>query len=132
NSPICFLILQTKQTVKERKSVTDMAVSDAVIGNLTTIYIAVIAGIKAYGLVSGRSFSSGFVLIASTTVVGAILIGTLTWDVSRKATYVITRDHHVHSHEICKGGICWHGVAVRSPASQVRFRLPQQVPYGAL
>lgn len=110
-----------------------MAVCDAVIGNLTTIYIAVIAGIKAYGLVSGRSFSSGFVLIASTTVVGVILIGTLTWDVSRKATYVIARDHHVHSHhEMCKGGICWHGVAVRSPASQVRFRLPQQVPYGAL
>ncbi|KAJ4702139.1 Transmembrane protein [Melia azedarach] len=110
-----------------------MALSDTVVGNLTTIYVAVIAGIKAYGLVSGRSFSSAFVLIMSTTIVGFILIGTLTWDVSRKATYAISRDHHhAHSHEMCKGGICWHGVAVRSPASQVRFRLPQQVPYGAL
>ncbi|XP_050212934.1 uncharacterized protein LOC126664544 [Mercurialis annua] len=105
-----------------------MAVSDAVIGNLTTIYVAVIAVIKAYCLVCGQSFSGGIVLILSTTVVGLILIGSLTWDVSRKATYAISRDHHnnnFHSHEMCKGGICWHGVAVRSPASQVRFRLPQ-------
>ncbi|EOY15078.1 hypothetical protein QUC31_000356 [Theobroma cacao] len=111
-----------------------MAISDAVIGNLMTIYVAVIAGIKAYGLVCGRSFSGGFVLIVSSTVVGLILVGTLTWDVSRKATYAISRDHAaaVHVHEMCKGGICWHGVAVRSPASQVRFRLPQQIPYGSL
>ena len=110
-----------------------MAVSDTVVGNLTTIYVAVIVAIKAYGLVFGRSFSGAFVLIASTMVVGLILITTLTWDVSRKATYAFTRDHiHGHTHEMCKGGICWHGVAVRSPASQVRFRLPQQIPYGAL
>ncbi|KAI9199970.1 hypothetical protein LWI28_000938 [Acer negundo] len=111
-----------------------MAVSDAVIGNLTTIYIAVIVGIKVYGMVVGRSFSSGLVLILSTAIVGFVLIVTLTWDVSRKAAYAISRDQRVvHTHEFCKGGICWHGVAVRSPASQVRFRLPQQVlPYGAL
>ncbi|EXC25011.1 hypothetical protein L484_021881 [Morus notabilis] len=110
-----------------------MAVSDAVVGNLTTIYVAIIAGIKAYGLVVGRSFGGGFVLVASTILVGLILIGTLTWDVSRKATYAVSRDHHVHvNHEMCKGGICWHGVAVRSPASQVRFRLPQQLPSGPL
>ncbi|GFP79155.1 hypothetical protein PHJA_000059000 [Phtheirospermum japonicum] len=30
-----------------------------------------------------------------------------------------------HGHEMCRGSICWHGVAVKSPASQVRFRLPQ-------
>ncbi|CAI0435637.1 unnamed protein product [Linum tenue] len=90
-----------------------MALSDKVTGNLTTIYVAVIAGIKAYGMVRGRCFGAGFVLIASTTVVALILVATLTWDVSRKATYAIS----------C-GGICWHGVAVRSPASQVRFRLP--------
>ncbi|XVE69704.1 hypothetical protein DITRI_Ditri10aG0012200 [Diplodiscus trichospermus] len=112
-----------------------MAISDAVIGNLMMIYVGVIAGIKAYALVCGRSFSGGFVLIVSTTVVGFILVGTLTWDVTRKATYAISRDqaasvHHVH--EMCKGGICWHGVAVRSPASQVRFRLPQQIPYRSL
>jgi hypothetical protein len=101
-----------------------MALSDAMIGNLTTIYVAVIAGIKVYGLVCGRSFSGGFVLILSTIVVGLILTGTLAWDISRKATYAISRDH-VNVHEMCKGGICWHGVAVRSPASQVRFRLPQ-------
>ncbi|XP_022772642.1 uncharacterized protein LOC111315293 isoform X1 [Durio zibethinus] len=111
-----------------------MAISDAVIGNLMMIYVAVIAGIKAYGLVCGRSFSSGFVLIVSSTVVGFILVGTLTWDVTRKATYAISRDQpaSVHVHEMCKGGICWHGVAVRSPASQVRFRLPRQIPYGSL
>ncbi|KAF3446795.1 hypothetical protein FNV43_RR11975 [Rhamnella rubrinervis] len=110
-----------------------MAVSDAVVGNLTTIYVAVIAAIKVYGLVLGRSFGGGFVLIVSTLLVGFILVGALTWDVSRKATYAISRDHHdVHVHEMCKGGICWHGVAVRSPASQVRFRLPQQLPYGAM
>ncbi|OMO75427.1 hypothetical protein COLO4_26120 [Corchorus olitorius] len=112
-----------------------MAISDAVIGNLMTIYVAVIAGIKAYGLVCGRSFSGGFVLIVSTTVVGLILVGTLTWDVTRKASYAISRDQAaaaVHVHEMCKGGICWHGVAVRSPASQVRFRLPQHIPYGSL
>ncbi|KAI4316948.1 hypothetical protein L6164_024871 [Bauhinia variegata] len=95
-----------------------MAVSDAVVGNLTMIYVAVIAVIKAYALVCGRSFSGGFVLIVSTAVVGLILIATLTWDVSRKATYAFTRDHAHHPHEMCKGGICWHGVAVRSPASQ--------------
>lgn len=100
-----------------------MAISDTVIGNLTTIYVAVIAGIKVYGLVCGRSFSGGFVLIVSTAVVGLILIATLTWDVSRKATYAISRDHGP-THEMCKGGICWHGMAVRSPSSQVRFRLP--------
>ncbi|KAF9686705.1 hypothetical protein SADUNF_Sadunf02G0017000 [Salix dunnii] len=104
-----------------------MALSDAVIGNLTTIYVAVIAGIKAYGLVFGRSFSGVFVLIVSTAVVGLILIGTLAWDISRKATYAISRDR-VNVHEMCKGGICWHGVAVRSPASQlgvVELREPQ-------
>ncbi|CAI9777899.1 unnamed protein product [Fraxinus pennsylvanica] len=100
-----------------------MAISDAVVGNLTTLYLVVIAAMKAYGLASGRSFSSGYVLILSTIVVGLILIASLTWDVSRKATYALTRDH---SHEMCRGGICWHGVAVKSPASQVRFRLPQQ------
>ncbi|KAJ7966880.1 putative Transmembrane protein [Quillaja saponaria] len=111
-----------------------MAVSDAVVGNLTTIYVAVIVVIKAYGLICGRSFSGSFVLIVSTTVVGLILIGTLMWDVSRKAAYAFTRDgirrRRHHGHVMCKGGICWHGVAVRSPASQVRFRLPQQIPYG--
>ncbi|KAM7258548.1 hypothetical protein ACFE04_014289 [Oxalis oulophora] len=94
-----------------------MAISDALIANLTTIYVAVIILIKAYGLLLGRSFSGGFVLITSTIVVGFLLVGTLTWDISRKATYAImSRDHHEMSS--CKGGICWHGVAVRSPASQ--------------
>ncbi|CAL1383906.1 unnamed protein product [Linum trigynum] len=106
-----------------------MALSDKVTGNLTTIYVAVIAGIKAYGIVRGRYFGAGFVLIASTTVVALILVATLTWDVSRKATYAICSENHDRAAaagegEICKGGICWHGVAVRSPASQVRFRLP--------
>ncbi|KAL3639051.1 hypothetical protein CASFOL_016958 [Castilleja foliolosa] len=101
-----------------------MAISNAVAGNLTTIYLVVIAAMKAYGLAVGRSFSGVYVLILSTAVVAAILIGSLTWDVSRKVTQALmaTRDH---AHEMCRGGICWHGVAVKSPASQVRFRLPQ-------
>ncbi|KAK3423775.1 uncharacterized protein LOC104456657 [Eucalyptus grandis] len=105
-----------------------MAVSDAVVGNLTTIYVAVIAAIKAYGLVSGRSFGGGLVLVLSTAVVGLILVATLTWDVSQKAAHAIARDDD-RAHEVsCKGGICWHGVAVKSPASQVRFHLPPQQP----
>ncbi|XP_057973179.1 uncharacterized protein LOC131161446 [Malania oleifera] len=100
-----------------------MAISDAVASNLTTLYLAVIAAMKAYGLVTGRSFSSGLVLVLSTVVVGLILVGTLAWDVSRKAAHALSRDP---ASEACRGGICWHGVAVRSPASQVRFRLPQQ------
>ncbi|KAK4434631.1 hypothetical protein Salat_0625900 [Sesamum alatum] len=101
-----------------------MPISDAVVGNLTTLYLLVIAAMKAYGLATGRTFSGSCVLILSTAVVAFILIASLTWDVSRKATQALmmTRDH---GHEMCRGGICWHGVAVKSPASQVRFRLPQ-------
>ncbi|MBA0869481.1 hypothetical protein Goshw_028520 [Gossypium schwendimanii] len=101
-----------------------MAISDVVVGNLLIIYVAVIAGIKAYGLVCGRNFGGWFVLMASTTVVGLILVGALTWDVSRKATQAISGEDQdagsLQVHEMCKGGICWHGVAVRFPASQLR------------
>ncbi|KAM1133120.1 uncharacterized protein LOC126632401 [Malus sylvestris] len=109
-----------------------MAVSDAVVRNLTTIYVAVIVAIKAYGLVFGQSFGGAFVLILSTSVVCLILFLTLAWDVSRKATYAVSRDDNPPpvAHETCKGGICWHGVRVRSSASDVRFRLPQQIGYG--
>ncbi|PIN03528.1 hypothetical protein CDL12_23950 [Handroanthus impetiginosus] len=100
-----------------------MAISDAVVGNLTTLYLLIIAAVKAYGLATGRSFSGSCVIVLSTAAVALILIASLTWDVSRKATQaMITRDR---GHEMCRGGICWHGVAVKSPASQVRFRLPQ-------
>ncbi|KAI5655964.1 hypothetical protein M9H77_24757 [Catharanthus roseus] len=107
-----------------------MAISDAVVGNLTTLYLAVIAALKAYGLITGKSFTGAFVLIASTAVVAVILVASLAWDVSRKATNAISRRDRIninsgHEHEMCRGGICWHGVAVKSPASQVRFRLPQ-------
>lgn len=101
-----------------------MAISDAVLANLTIIYLAVIVAVKAYGMAVGRSFSGGCVLVLSTVVVAAALIASLAWDVSRKAAHALAaaRDHE---HEMCRGGICWHGVAVKSPASQVRFRLPQ-------
>ncbi|CAN4092132.1 unnamed protein product [Withania somnifera] len=116
-----------------------MAISDSVLGNLTTLYLLVIVAIKAYGLMTGKSYSGFFVLIFSTIVVVGALIMSLTWDVSRKATrYALTREHHhqqdpsqhprPHSDELCRGGICWHGVAVRSPASQFRFRLPHHQP----
>ncbi|XP_027356629.1 uncharacterized protein LOC113865982 [Abrus precatorius] len=108
-----------------------MAISDVVARNLTTIYVALMACLQGYGLVSGRRFSSGYVVIVSATVVVLILVATLTWDVSRKATCAFTSDHD-DNQEVCKGGICWHGVAPRSPASQVRFRLPRQLPLAPL
>ncbi|WZZ33756.1 hypothetical protein YC2023_017157 [Brassica napus] len=109
-----------------------MALSDAVLGNLATIYVAVIIAIKVYGLISGQSFSAGFVVVVSITTVGVLLAVTLAWDVSRRAADAVSRYNrvvagedlsHRHNHDggggICKGGICWHGVAVRSPASQM-------------
>ncbi|KAL9330434.1 hypothetical protein ACSQ67_000044 [Phaseolus vulgaris] len=108
------------------------------VSNLTVLYVAVIACIKLYGFACGRSFGGAFVLLVSTATVALILVATLTWDVSRKATYAFAADHSPppspphHAHEPCKGGICWHGVAVRSPASQVRFRLPQNLPHTTL
>ncbi|KAF3518238.1 hypothetical protein DY000_02064016 [Brassica cretica] len=121
-----------------------MALSDAVLENLATIYVAVIIVIKLYGLVSGTSFSAGFIFVVSVTAVGVLFGVALAWDVTRRAADAdaVFRYHrvsvedlsHRHSHDgggICKGGICWHGVAVRSPASQVRFRLPKHIPYGA-
>ncbi|MFS8000857.1 hypothetical protein Hanom_Chr13g01183491 [Helianthus anomalus] len=105
-----------------------MAVSDMVVGNLMMLYLAVIAAIKGYGQVTGRSYGGVTVLILSTAAVGVLLLGALTWDVSRKAaTYaVVTRVGEDVEHEMCRGGICWHGVAVKSPASDLRFRLPQR------
>ncbi|KAI4374918.1 hypothetical protein MLD38_012854 [Melastoma candidum] len=47
-----------------------MAVSDAVVANLTTIYVAAIALIKVYGLILGKSYGGGFLLLASSAVVG--------------------------------------------------------------
>lgn len=106
-----------------------MAISDMVARNLTTLYLVVIAVVKIYGLSTGRSFAGVFVLVISTLVVGGILVVTLTWDVSKKATYVLTpndeEDKEHDYHHVCRGGICWHGVAVKSPASQLRFRLAQ-------
>lgn len=106
-----------------------MAISDVVAANLTTLYLLVIVAMKAYGLITGRNYTGVFVLLASTAIVALILILSLTWDVSRKAADALApRDRIIntaHEHEMCRGGICWHGVAVKSPASQVRFRLPQ-------
>ncbi|XP_059286733.1 uncharacterized protein LOC132040137 [Lycium ferocissimum] len=104
-----------------------MAISDKVTGNLTTLYLAMIGVMKAYGLITGRNFSGCFVLILSTAAVVVLLIVSLTWDIWLKTRNAMNRDHtdHHQNHEFCRGGICWHGVAVSSPASQVRFRLPQ-------
>ncbi|EYU36793.1 hypothetical protein ABFS82_14G300700 [Erythranthe guttata] len=100
-----------------------MAISDTVLGNLTTLYLLIIAAMKVYGLATGRSFTGSCVIILSTAVVALILVASLAWDVSRKATKALMAREA--GHEICRGGICWHGVAVKSPASQIRFRLPQ-------
>ncbi|CAF2065073.1 uncharacterized protein BNAC06G36490D [Brassica napus] len=119
-----------------------MALSDAVLENLVTIYVAMIIVIKLYGLVSGTSFRAGFIFVVSVTTVGVLFGVSLAWDVTRRAADAVSRYNrvsvedlsHRHSQDgggVCKGGICWHGVAVRSPASQVRFRLPEHVTYGA-
>ncbi|CAJ1973205.1 unnamed protein product [Sphenostylis stenocarpa] len=95
-----------------------MAISDVVARNLTTIFLALMASFEAYGFLCGRRFSGGYVLILATAALILILVATLTWDISRKATCAFHRDHG-DSQEVCKGGICWHGVAPRSPASQI-------------
>lgn len=107
-----------------------MNFSDAVVGHFTTLYLLVIAVMKAYGLATGKSYSGCCVLLSSTLVVMVILLLSLAWDVSTKVAHAVVaargdHEHHHHGHEMCRGGICWHGVAVKSPASQVRFRLPQ-------
>ncbi|XP_024971693.1 uncharacterized protein LOC112510493, partial [Cynara cardunculus var. scolymus] len=104
-----------------------MAISDMVVGNLTILYLAVIAAIKGYGQLSGRCYGGASVLLLSTAAVGVLLVVSLTWDVSRKVATcaVVARGDDEVVHEMCRGGICWHGVAVKSPASQVRFRLPR-------
>ncbi|XP_052202656.1 uncharacterized protein LOC127808245 [Diospyros lotus] len=103
-----------------------MPISDVVVGNLTTLYLAAIAAVKVYGLASGRAFGGAFVIVVSTAMVGGVLVGTLIWDVSQKAAKAMAHDHHRRhaGDEVCNGGICWHGVAARSPVSQVQFRLP--------
>ncbi|XP_057490101.1 uncharacterized protein LOC130776073 [Actinidia eriantha] len=115
-----------------REREREMGLSDVVAGNLKTLYLVVIAAMKAYGLATGQSFNGVFVLLASTAVVGVVLILSVIWDVSRKAAKALTRDHDSGGTDTCRGGICWHGVAVRSPASQLRFRLPQQHPHNLL
>ncbi|CAH2036757.1 unnamed protein product [Thlaspi arvense] len=118
-----------------------MALADALLANLATFYLAMIFIIKAYGLITGRNFGAGVLVIASMTVVVVVLVLTLAWDVSRRAAGGITRynrrggetlnerHHNESGRGSCKGGICWHGLAVRSQASKVHFRLPQHIPY---
>ncbi|MED6180803.1 hypothetical protein PIB30_013694 [Stylosanthes scabra] len=95
-------------------------ISDRVVSNLTTIYVAVIACMKVYGAACGHNLGGAFVLIfLSSMFVLLILLAALAWDLSRKPTYAFITPSSSNSHHlICKGGICWHGVAVRSPASQ--------------
>ncbi|XP_004500934.2 uncharacterized protein [Cicer arietinum] len=141
NIGACFVISQESTIERHKKALKEsktlpllflfqicfiMAISDTVVSNLTTIYVAVITCMKAYGFLCGRSFNGAYVVMISTTVVALILMTTLTWDLSRKATYAFNRDHPHNHVMMCKGGICWHGVAVRSPASELRFRLPHQ------
>ncbi|KAL4557523.1 hypothetical protein LXL04_035704 [Taraxacum kok-saghyz] len=97
-----------------------MAISDMVAGNLTILYLVVIAAIKVYGQLSGRCYGGAAMLILSTATVGVLLVGALTWDISRKVVTcsVVTRCDDEVAQELCRGGICWHGVAVKSPASQ--------------
>ncbi|KAJ4965806.1 hypothetical protein NE237_017655 [Protea cynaroides] len=102
-----------------------MGISDTVFANLTSLYLVAIVGIKAYGVISGRNFTGGFLLMASTIVLATVLAGTLAWDLSRKTTHALCKDPTA---ERCRGGICWHGVAVRSPMSQASSSSEKKPP----
>ncbi|XP_047326913.1 uncharacterized protein LOC124930628 [Impatiens glandulifera] len=110
-----------------------MAISDIVAGNLTRLYLLLITAIKVYGLVYNRSFTGVFVLFASTATLTVLLIGTLVYDVSRKAAKALTAarlgsivaDRSQLKKEICRGGICWHRMVFGSPISQVIYGIPQ-------
>ncbi|RZC87130.1 hypothetical protein C5167_042061 [Papaver somniferum] len=79
-----------------------------------------------------------FVVLVSSAAVLFILLSTLSWDVSRKASAASSSpsssassssaqnyNHQNRGAHKCRGGICWHGtVSVGSTVSQVRFRLP--------
>nr|XP_004499284.1 uncharacterized protein LOC101498178 isoform X1 [Cicer arietinum] len=100
-----------------------MGVCDIVASNLTIIYVAVTAFVKAYGILNGRNYSGVFVVTVSTSLVALILFATLMMDLCRKFNnkLLIVGEHHPrtsHREMSCKGGICWHGVAERLPASQ--------------
>ncbi|KAI3919829.1 hypothetical protein MKW98_001085 [Papaver atlanticum] len=115
-----------------------MMISDVVVGNLMSVYLGLIAALKLFGVLSGRSFSGMFVVLVSSAAVLFILLSTLSWDVSRKAAAASSSlsssassssaqdyNHQNRGAHKCRGGICWHGtVSVRSTVSQVRFRLP--------
>ncbi|KAI3907918.1 hypothetical protein MKW92_008324 [Papaver armeniacum] len=114
-----------------------MMISDVVVGNLMSVYLGLIASLKLFGVLSGRSFSGMFVVLVSSAAVLFILLSTLSWDVSRKAAAASSSpssassssaqdyNHQNRGAHKCRGGICWHGtVSVRSTVSQVRFRLP--------
>ncbi|MCL7026608.1 hypothetical protein MKW94_020518 [Papaver nudicaule] len=112
-----------------------MMISDVVVGNLMSVYLGLIASLKLFGVLSGRSFSGTFVVLVSSAAVLFILLSTLSWDVSRKAASSSSSsasassaqdyNHQNRGTHKCRGGICWHGtVSVRSTVSQVRFRLP--------
>ncbi|CAA0813357.1 Unknown protein [Striga hermonthica] len=76
-------------------------------------------------LVSSR-ICGGCVILLSTAAVASILVASLAWDVSRKAARALVAASAADGggKAACRGGICWHGVADRSPAAQVRFRVP--------
>lgn len=106
-----------------------MAISDTVAGNLVRIYLGVIAAMKAYGLVTGRSFTGVFVLVASTAVVVLVFIASLAWDVWRKATCSNKSRDRRRPRRLCRGGICWHGATVRPPCYTVRVTVPRDQPH---
>lgn len=111
-----------------------MGVCDVAASNLTIIYVAVTSFVKAYEVLYGRRFSGVFVVTVSTTLVALILVATLMWDLSRKISKCVFVDQHPRTSQhntmsYCKGGICWHGVADRSPVSQLHFKLPLHLPH---
>ncbi|KAK1431341.1 hypothetical protein QVD17_07798 [Tagetes erecta] len=104
-----------------------MPISDIIVTNFTIFYLTIIVLIKCYAYLTGRSYGGAAVLILSTVVVTVVLVVALMWDLCRKVvTYTAVVSCNDVAHEMCRGGICWHGVAVKSPASEVRFSLPQR------
>ncbi|CAN7054682.1 unnamed protein product [Brassica rapa subsp. trilocularis] len=91
-----------------------MALSDAVLGNHAMIYVGVIiVNCTAWSLERASALdSSSSSRLRPSGAADAV---------SRYNRVSVEDLSHRHSQDgggICKGGICWHGVAVRSPASQ--------------
>ncbi|GAU12266.1 hypothetical protein TSUD_02330 [Trifolium subterraneum] len=106
-----------------------MGACDIVASNLTIIYLATLVCLKIYGVVHGWTYGFIFATTCSTTIVAFILVATLMWDLFQKfiSTSCVFVPEQPPTISSCKGGICWHGVAERYPASKMSIKLPRRL-----